>query len=144
MDDEMKPRRKGGRPSIYSDEIAEEYFRRLADGETELDICEDEHMPTRQTFRDWKLKREGFLALCTRARAAQADHEHDTTVRIENDVLAGKIPPDAARVVLNSKQWRMMRLSPKSYGDKTAVEHSGALTLEQLITQSYEKKKDGE
>ena len=29
------------------------------------------------------------------------------------------MPPDAARVLISSKQWRAAKLAPKKYGDKT-------------------------
>jgi hypothetical protein len=44
---------------------------------------------------------------------------------IEAGVLAGKIKPKEARVVLWSKQWRAERLAPKKYGSRVVQQHVG-------------------
>ncbi len=51
----------------------------------------------------------------------QGDYEHDKMAEIEAKVLTGEIPPDVARVVIWSKQWRASKLAPKKYGDKAHV-----------------------
>lgn len=49
--------------------------------------------------------------------------------QIEADVINGKVDAHAARVVLSSMQWRASKLSPKKYGDKQQVEHSGSIDV---------------
>jgi hypothetical protein len=44
---------KQGRPSIYSDELAQEILERYTNGELMIDICNDEKMPTVATIYDW-------------------------------------------------------------------------------------------
>lgn len=114
-----------GRPSSYSDEIAEEICSRLEKGESLRKICEDEHIPSRSTVLRWMRDDDAFGAKCARAREGQADWLHDEMSDIETGVLEGRIDPTAARVVLSSKQWRASKLAPKKYGDKVLNEHSG-------------------
>ncbi len=64
-----------GRPSTYSQEIADEVCRRLAGGESLRAICRDEGIPDESTVRLWALDdRDGFAAQYARAREVQFSH----------------------------------------------------------------------
>lgn len=105
-------------------------------------ICREDRMPDRQTVDRWALADEAFAAKRTRAREAQADNEHDKMAEIEDGVLAGKIDPKAARVVISSKQWRASKLAPKKYGDRVTQEHvgdgGGPVIMQQIIASDAE------
>ena len=121
---------KLGRPSSYSDELAEDICERLASGESLVQICRDDSMPSRRTVLYWQEQNAAFCAMCARAREGQADFAHDEMMAIENQVLSGLVPPDVARVALSSKQWRAAKLAPKKYGDKTTIEASATVKVE--------------
>lgn len=110
-----------GRPSLYSEEIAEEVCNLLAGGMTLVDICKRKGMPTRQTINNWEHSKPDFFTKCVRAREAQGDYEHDQMALIEKKVLDGEILPDVARVVLSSKQWRAAKLNRKRYADTKII-----------------------
>lgn len=57
-----------------------------------------------------------------RARKAQAEYLFDTLGAIEDGTLAGKIDPQAAKVAIDSRKWRLAKLHPKEYGDKSQVD----------------------
>jgi len=65
----MTKKRGKGRPTKYTQALADEICRRLADGETLLAICKDAHMPAESVVRGWAsdTARE-FSARYTRAR----------------------------------------------------------------------------
>src|ERR1041385_324814 len=64
---------KGGRPTGYTEEIAEEICRRIMHGETLNTICADEHMPNRVTVWRWQEQDlHGFGNRYARARLVQA------------------------------------------------------------------------
>jgi hypothetical protein len=60
-----------------------------------------------------------------RAMQDRADAIHESMSELEELVLTNETKPDAARVVLWSRQWRAAKLNPKRYGDK--LEHSGRI-----------------
>jgi hypothetical protein len=113
------------RPSAYSEEIAEVICDRLANGESLVAICASDELPHRSTVLRWLAKDDSFATRCARARDAQADYAFDEMAAIEDQTLAGVVPPDVARVVLSSKQWRASKLAPKKYGDKVTQVHEG-------------------
>lgn len=64
--------------------------------------------------------------LYEKARDACADAHFQDMVDDELACRDGKIDPQAFKAILDSKKWRLARMKPKIYGDRTAVEHSGA------------------
>ncbi len=57
-----------------------------------------------------------------RARKAQAEWLFDSIGMIEDGTLAGKIDPQAAKVVIEARKWRLAKLHPKEYGEKKQVD----------------------
>lgn len=62
------PAKKRGRPSTFTDEIAEEFCRRIARGRGITSICEDDDMPDDKTIWRWSQKHENFRRDIARAR----------------------------------------------------------------------------
>lgn len=119
------PSRKAGRPSDYTEALADAICERLANKESLRTICARAGMPDRKTVDRWAEKHPEFAAKRARAREAQADNIFDDMADIESRTLKGKIAPNAARAVLSSMQWRASKLAPKSYGDKVVQEITG-------------------
>jgi len=113
------------RPSDFSEELADRICERLSNGESLRKICRADEMPHRSTVLRWVDVHPSFATKCARARELQGDYAHDEMMDIEDDVLAGKVAPDVARVVISSKQWRASKLAPKKYGDKHETVLSG-------------------
>lgn len=143
-----------GRNEPYSEEVAEEILERIAQGEFLTRICATPDMPHRTTVVDlWCKIVEGFAARYKQARDAGFDE------RLERALLAfyespgvivdenGRTRIDPAWVQLvKAKFWgeleALKRWDPQRYGDMIKQQHSGLLTLEQLVTGSYSSKKD--
>lgn len=111
-----------GRPSLYSDELAETICDLLIEGLSMVKICERDDMPNRRTVLRWMESNDAFASKCARARALQAD-------LMDNLILetAENCTPETAnadRVKISAYQWRAAKLQPKVYGDK--VQHTGA------------------
>ena len=121
MNDVVK--NKGGRPSIYSDEVAEQICDRLAEGESLRNICRTEGMPKMTTVLEWVDEdRESFRGRYARAREAKAE-----TVDAKIQEIADNATPETAnlaKVQITAHQWRAAKLAPKRYGDK--VQHTGS------------------
>jgi hypothetical protein len=111
-----------GRPSSYSDELAAEICRQLAEGASLRAICEAPEMPHRDTVRTWLLNNEAFRDAYTVAREAQAEHFADQIIEIVDT------EPDAnrARVRMDARKWVAGKLAPKKYGERVTNEHTGA------------------
>ena len=71
------PKKKMGRPSVYSPELASDICKRLAIGESLVEICREDKMPGYSTVMDWLFNqykpddpRADFSELYARAREA--------------------------------------------------------------------------
>lgn len=134
-----------GRPSTYTDDIADKICELLCEGMSLRQICEDEDMPNRATVFRWLSKNESFRDQYARAREEQAEAYADEIVQIADEkavvvdvdehgeVEIGLDPANIARnrLRVDARKWVASKLLPKKYGER--VEHTGHLTLEQLV-----------
>lgn len=124
-----------GRPTIFSQELADEICERLADGESLKAICAAPDMPNRSTVFRWLASNKDFCDTYARAREAQADvladeilviaddgsndtYETDDGPRVNQDVIA------RSRLRVDARKWIAAKLKPKVYAERntTAVE----------------------
>lgn len=114
-----------GRPSVYSDELAETICDRIANGESLRKICSEDGFPNRQTVLNWLADSRfaQFSAKYARAREYQADYLAEEM----QDVADIATPDDVqvARLRVLTMQWRASKLAPKKYGDKLDATLSG-------------------
>jgi hypothetical protein len=132
------PNKATGRPSAYSEELADHICNQLLEGRSMRHICEnDEGMPHRSTVLRWMSENEAFATKCARARMLQADIMDDRILEV-----ADACTPDTAqadRVKIAAYQWRASKLAPKKYGDRTELElggkgPAGEITTTLLVT----------
>jgi len=112
-----------GRPSIYSEELAEDILERLGNGESMVQICASEDMPGLRTVMRWANENEDFGTGYARAREAQAEVMDD---KILQAAKTATDDPQAARVQIEAYKWRAAKLAPKKYGDAMLHKHADA------------------
>lgn len=121
MSTEADTKNKVGRPTIYTESIADEMCRLLMDGWSLNRICKLEHMPSRQTFYDWFQKNKEFLDKYAHAREAQGDFSADYLTDIAEDVRNEVLSSDRGRVMADIHKWVAARRAPRKYGDQINV-----------------------
>jgi hypothetical protein len=123
-----------GRPSIYTEAIADEICARLAAGESLNKICKDSHLPVESCIRAWAIDdREGFYAKYTRARQIQAERMAEEILEISDDAsqdieVGADGKPRAnnefqarSRLRVDTRKWILSKVLPKVYGDRTVL-----------------------
>ncbi len=130
-------KRKIGRPSRYTADLAADICRRLAEGETLRAICRDPAMPDKATVLRWlgDGEKADFRDQYARAREMQADALFDEALEIADDASGdwstdkdGKKVPDheniqRSRLRVDTRKWAAGKVAPKRYGDK--IQHTG-------------------
>jgi hypothetical protein len=115
-----------GRPSSYSQELADEICDRLSHGETLRSIiASSPHLPSRTTIYRWNADNQDFRNQYTKARAEQADYYAELIVDesySSHDAAIGRLRVDALK-------WAASKMAPKKYGDKIEIETAQPLTL---------------
>lgn len=120
-----------GRPSSFSQQVADEICRRMCEGETLSEICEDEHMPDRVTVWRWSNSHPDFATQCARARVYLGHHFGDQIKRRIDRITQKTAYADS--VAINALQWMAMKTAPKDFGDKQEVTHEAGDTLTQFL-----------
>lgn len=112
-----------GRPSSFTQEIADYLCGEIARGRSLRKIVEDSGMPGETTVRRWLSDNEDFRRQYARARMDQADSLADEAL----DITRAAKPEDAAvvRVRLDALRWYAGKVHPKVYGDSQIVKHAG-------------------
>ena len=128
---------KRGRPSRYSQELADAICERLAEGESLRAICRDEGMPPEPTVRGWVIDdAQGFAAQYARARDIGLDVMADELLNIADTPVEGvrreeseggakEVREDMLghrRLQVDARKWYLSKLAPKKYGERSAVE----------------------
>jgi len=135
MSANTKEKKRVGRPTKYTRELANEICKRIALGETEPEILKDEGMPSRSALYEWKRSNREFQDAFARARAEQHQAWADIMVS-----LAGDATSDFYVVVDKPKaprRWRKCKLTGKAIAkfDRIHVERAKLMisTLQWLM-----------
>jgi len=122
-----------GRPSDYTDELADTICERIADGESLRAICREDGMPGKATVFRWLASNEVFQDQYARARQAQADSLFDDVLEIVDDSRNDWMERNGAddpgwalngdhiqrtRLRVDARKWMAGKLRPKKYGEK--------------------------
>ena len=108
-----KPTAKPGRPSKFTQALADEICRRMAEqGQTLRAICRDEAMPDKSTVLRWATADVAFRASYTLALAARADDWADEMLEIADE---GRVRVRRDRLRVKMRRWLLARSAPKRY-----------------------------
>ena len=145
----------GGRPTKFTQELADEICERISEGESLRRICLSDHMPSRITVYSWLLddRYSAFLTKYTRARDFQAETMFDEMNDIADDgsndymenvddqgaVIGYKLNGEhiqRSRLRIDTRKWIASKLKPKKYGDKLELSGDKESPL-QVVIQKY-------
>jgi hypothetical protein len=134
-----------GRPSTFTQEIADEICERLSKGEPLAAICRDEAMPGLTTVYDWQKAHEAFSERFAGARVAGFDQiAMDTLIAdtpqmgeivVEKPIMVDGKPLDGVttkevrqedmlghrKLQVETRLKLLAKWDPKRYGDRTLV-----------------------
>jgi hypothetical protein len=128
---------KIGRPTKYSDDLANEICSQLSEGKSLVTVCKPESMPHRVTIFRWFDKHPEFRNKYDAAKDESADYLVEEMVDIADNqtaqpVLVDGIPLEVggkivlksdaagvahARLRIDTRKWYASKLKPKKYGD---------------------------
>ena len=154
------PKRKPGRPSSFTQELADKICEMIADGKSEREICRMEGMPTAVTLRKWKDANPEFLVLSARARQESADLYDDQrraicdelTTLARNAAEEGVPIPKGVVEAMRASMQELARSAAirddRRFGDRKRVDLTGTVEVGQGMDAFYEAllgdlKKDG-
>lgn len=148
-----KEKVKAGRPSSFTQAMADLICERLAKPESLRSICEDETMPGKTTVLRWLRQHDEFRNQYARAREDQADAFADEILEIADDGSRDYTTRQDAndddfpvvdhdhiqrsKLRVETRKWLMGKMAPKKYGDRLQLANDpdnpiGNMTDEQV------------
>jgi hypothetical protein len=129
-----------GRPSLYSEALADEICGLIATSTRGLDSIAKEVGISADSIYSWMRTQLGFVDKYARARKDQTQLLADQIVELaDKDRICEKITikADGSREVvildqvertklqIDSRKWLLSKLDPKKYGERVVNEHTG-------------------
>ena len=108
------------RPTGFSEALAAEICRRLADGELLGDICRPTRMPSRDTVRRWQGENSPFRDRYAVARDQQADALTEEAIQIARNADADTVA--VCRLQIDTIKWLIAKIAPRRYGEKVVLD----------------------
>jgi len=133
-----------GRPTDYSEDVADRILDLIIEGKTLREIEAVEGLPSKSTILRWVAKHEEFAKLYALAQEAKMEGFADELLEIaddgRNDWMRANDEENAgyrengeamrrSQIRISTRQWLMERLKPKKYGSKVDVNHGGNVGL---------------
>lgn len=124
----------GGRPSDYTEEMADKICSELADGKSMRAVCKPSSMPDKATVFRWIRTIEEFRHQYARAKEESADALTDEMLDISDDTEKDYIDTEdggtrlnpeniqRSRLKIDTRKWLASKLKPKKYGEKQFIE----------------------
>ncbi|MBB3355315.1 hypothetical protein FHT70_005276 [Rhizobium sp. BK049] len=139
-----------GRPTKFTQSLADIICERIADGESLRSICRDETMPGKSTVFTWLADddKADFRTKYAQAREIQADGFVDEMVEIaddgSNDWMEKQFGEEKrwvengealrrSQLRISTRQWIAEKLKPKKYGAKVELEHGVTSGVAELL-----------
>ena len=141
MDMESKEKKPVGRPSVFSQDIANRICEELAIGYSLRSVCKADDMPSIATVFNWFRTNKEFLEQYARAKQESADAMAEDILDIadestndwktleyadgrEYDVVNNEAV-QRSRLRVDTRKWLMAKMKPKKYGEKLDVVSDG-------------------
>ena len=117
-----KEKRPIGRPSKFSQDLADKICEQIAHGKSLRAVCAEDDMPSTSTVCKWLNESQEFSEQYARARDRQADHYFEEIIEIADTVESDSAAVAKARLQVDARKWTLSKLAPKKYGEKTELD----------------------
>ena len=129
-----------GRPTTYTQDLADRICAELAEGKSMRNVCKGEDMPSMSTVFKWLRERPDFSQQYTKAKEESADALVEEMLDIaddgtndwmeqhnqEGEAVGYKLNGEAvqrSRLRVETRKWIAAKLKPKKYSDKVDLNH---------------------
>lgn len=134
----MTKKNKGGRPSDYMPEVAEDICKLLMEGESLRSICKRPGMPAISTVMVWLQRYEEFMEQYARAREIQAEILAEDIISLADSAIADGAAVAKARLQVDARKWYASKMAPKRYGDR--IQHDQKITITDFTDDEIDKR----
>lgn len=132
---------KVGRPSDFTQKLADEICAQLAEGKSLRTVCDLKGMPDKATVFRWLRTNDKFRDQYARAKEEASDALADEILDIADDgfndwmeiekgkghtaVVLDREHVERSKLRIESRKWILAKMKPKKYGDKIDMTTNG-------------------
>lgn len=125
---------KVGRPTDYTQELADKICEQLSQGMSLRSICLDDDMPSGVSIFAWLRKYPEFLKQYERACDERTESQQEIILDLGDKAIehAEEADPKASNAIVSAYKlksdnlkWSMSKMKPKKYGDKIDMTTNG-------------------
>lgn len=137
---EPKEKKPVGRPSLYSQELADRVCQRIIEGYSMRTVCKPDDMPAAATLFRWFREHPEFREQYARATEERTEAMSEDILDIADDgsndlmtiqkgnqsyEIENKEVTNRSKLRVDTRKWLMSKMKPKKYGDKVDVTSEG-------------------
>ena len=115
-----------GRPTKYSEEIAEAVCSWIAGGKSLRAFCRQEGTPDVTTICRWIVRHDEFRQQYAWAREAAGYAHGDGIIEIVELLRDGGVDPQTAKVMMDGLKWAAERMAPKAHSSRQELNHTSS------------------
>nr|DAT45141.1 MAG TPA: terminase small subunit [Caudoviricetes sp.] len=115
-------KRKTGRPTDYTKDMADKICEKIANGRSLRSICAEDGVPPMKTIYRWLEANEEFRHQYARARDKQADYFAEEIIEIADSAEAESAAVSKAKLQIDARKWAASKIAPKKYGNKQEID----------------------
>jgi hypothetical protein len=114
---------KRGRPTLYTEALADEILKRHAAGESLTKICAERGMPNINTIGKWTVNNQEFSHARARARLDWAEYLFAEALDIADNIGSEDTPALVQRDKLrvNTRLKMVAKINPAEYGERLEI-----------------------
>lgn len=105
----------------YTPELGEEICVRIAQGETLISICRDDHMPNPASLYMWLDNFPEFAKIYQQARLKQADYKAEEVELWANRKASDPVDVSRHRLIVDTLKWRAAQQRPTRWGKQVKI-----------------------
>ncbi len=135
----MTKKNKGGRPTDYTEELGNTICDMFSHGASMKEVSAEIGFNPSSVYL-WLSKNQEFSDKYARAKADGQEAEMEGLKEIADKVLDKTYEPQQARVAADILKWRVSKLAPKKYGEKSQIEHTGTMGLTDMTEEALKQK----
>lgn len=129
--EEIKP--KIGRPTVFTQELADHICERISEGESLRSVCRDANIPPAGTILRWVAQNSVFREQYDAAMEQRAEYLFEEMFEIADETKLDTIETDTgerpnaewisrSRLRVDVRKWALSKMMPKKYGDR--IQHA--------------------
>lgn len=124
----------GGRPTKYTQKLADKICEELALGKSMRTVCKGEDMPAISSVFKWLREIKGFSEQYDTAKKESSEALNEILLDLGDDAIALSQSVDskasnavvqAVKLKADNMKWYMSKMKPKKYGDKLDMTTNG-------------------